>query len=136
MFAFSTSFRRKHLKKIKNPIQIALTGGGNIFLASGGLRSNRAFWYPGQSSGGSKVPSYSALVKLSVFFLQYLFKFFDPANAALAEIDLDMAGELIVHHALHDFFQLVEFLEMFVFLFAHGLLFASQSILNDRHHNR
>jgi hypothetical protein len=36
-----------------------------------------------------------------------------------------MAGELTIHHVLHDFPQLFEFLHMFVFLLAHviGSLF-------------
>ncbi len=58
-----------------------------------------------------------------LFFPQYLFELLYPADATLAEVDLDMAGEFFVYHPMHDLFQPFELLEMFVFLFAHELTF-------------
>jgi hypothetical protein len=72
---------------------------------------------------GSKVPCRYSIVRLRLQLLQvfqYFFELLDPADATLAEVDLDVAGELVTHVQAQQFHELVELLYVLVLLFTHG----------------
>lgn len=52
---------------------------------------------------------------------QYLLELLDPADPSLAEVDLDMAGELVVNKRAKQLGELVEFVHISVFHFHHCL---------------
>lgn len=122
---FHLLLRHTPHQKLKKPDSIRVCSAGNIPALTVALESG--FLVPGHIPGqqGTQftlvlyAPAAITALLLSLVFLQYFFELLYPANSALTEIYLEMAGKLSIDHAMHQFLELVQFPEMFFFSFAH-----------------